>query len=207
MHLDKALVVTWLSMQEVGFYSVAFTFASIHASLGQALGFSSFAALANEPDISQQGLLIAKIFRQASLLYLAAGGAVALAAPWLIAPLFGAEFSPAAKVAALLALATSLAGLANVINEALRGMGNNYPGIGAKLLGSAILALAAWLLIPHFGLLGMAEAASLGAAIQLLILVISLSWLFSLRPAELWGLRLEEFKGLLNRVAAVIHYR
>jgi O-antigen/teichoic acid export membrane protein len=71
--LDKALVVMLLPMVAVGLYAVAFTFGAAYSSIGAAVGLTSFATLANEPDAAQQGQLIARIFRQSSLVYLGAG--------------------------------------------------------------------------------------------------------------------------------------
>jgi O-antigen/teichoic acid export membrane protein len=204
LQLDKALVVSLLSPEMVGWYAAAFAFASVHASLGGALGITSFGALANEPEAINQGRYLAGVFRQATLLYLVVGTAVALVAPLLIVPLFGASFSPAVTPAVVLALATSLIALNNILNEGLRGLGKTLPGIAAQLSGAALVALAAWWWVPPYGLLGMAGAVVVGSVLQLAIMVSAVSALFDLGPAHLWGLRRGELKILYGRVLAIL---
>ncbi len=205
MQVDKTLAVGLLSMDGVGLYAAAFTFASAHGALGGALGITSFSYLANEPDPEQQARKLAQIFRQATLLYLAAGFGVALAAPYAVVPLFGPDFAEAGKPAAILALATSGVSLANVLNEGLRGLGNTYPGILANLLSAAFLALAAMKLVPAWGLSGLASAAVCGALANLCCLIVATLYLLNLRPGQLWGLRPLEIRLLCGRLQALLH--
>ncbi|MGQ9921341.1 MAG: lipopolysaccharide biosynthesis protein [Desulfobacca sp.] len=203
--VDKTLAVGLLPMDQVGLYAAAFTFASAHAALGGALGITSFSYLANEPDREQQARKLAQIFRQATLLYVAAGAGVALLAPYVIVPLFGVDFAAARQPAAILALATSLTSLANVLNEGLRGLGNTYPGILANLLGAGVLAVAAWGLVPALGLPGLAYAAVCGAMATLGGMIAAALIFLKIRPTQLWGLRPLEIKLLCGRFQALMH--
>jgi enterobacterial common antigen flippase len=202
--IDKTLVVGLLPMEKVGCYAAAITFASAHLSLGSALGITSFVCLANEPDPSRRSAFLAHIFRQSTWLYLIAGSGVALLAPIFIIPLFGQAFQLAVKPAVILALATSLLGLSTVLNEGLRGMGITYPGATANLLGGGLVALAAWHLIPAYGLMGMAEAAVLGALVRLLFLMAAVVFLLKVGVGELWGLRVRELKAIAERIYQLI---
>jgi O-antigen/teichoic acid export membrane protein len=202
--LDRTLAVSLLSVDNVGYYAAALTFASIHLSLGSALGIASFVALANEPDKGRQGAFLAQMFRQSTLLYLVAGSGVALLAPLLIVPLFGPGFAPAVQPAIILALATSVTSLGNILNEGLRGRGINYPGIAGYLFGGCILALMAWILIPHFGLVGIAGAAMLGASSRFLVLLVAVVLLFNIAPGQLWGFNREELKAISKRLYHLI---
>jgi enterobacterial common antigen flippase len=203
LQVDKTLVVSLLSTQAVGCYAAAFTFASAHGSLGGALGVTSFAALANEPDSYRQGQYLARVFRQASLLYVGAGAAVALLAPLCIVPLFGPGFAPAVAPAAILALATSFAALGQVLNEGLRGRGTTFPGIAGQLAGGGVVACAAWVWVPLYGLKGLAWAAVCGFLVQLLVLTTAVLILLPLKATDLWGLRREEVKILSGRLLAL----
>jgi O-antigen/teichoic acid export membrane protein len=202
--MDRTLAVSLLSVDNVGYYAAALTFASIHLSLGSALGIASFVALANEPDKDRQGAFLAQMFRQSTLLYLVAGSGVALLAPFLIVPLFGPGFAPAVQPTIILALATSLTSLGNILNEGLRGRGINYPGIAGHVLGGAILALMAWILIPHFGLMGIAGAAMLGALGRFLVLLVAVVLLFNIAPGQLWGFNREELRAISRRLYHLI---
>jgi O-antigen/teichoic acid export membrane protein len=119
--------------------------------------------------------------------------------------LFGQPFAPAIKPAMVLASATSLASLANILNEGLKGAGKVHPGIVGQLLGSGILAIAALLMVPPWGIVGMAWAAVLGAGGQLLFLIAATSYAFKLPVRTLWGVRLEEFKLLWERLRTALN--
>jgi O-antigen/teichoic acid export membrane protein len=206
--IDKALVVFLLPMAEVGYYAAALTFASAHSSLRSALGITSFAAMANEPDRGRQGLMMAEIFRQSTWLMVLAGGGVACLAVLLITPLFGREFFPAVRPAVFLAVATSLIGLHDILNEGMWGIGKTYPGIGANLTGVVVLAISAWYFVPHFGLMGMAGAMIFASLVRLMILIIAACFLLRLRPGLFWGLNLYELKVLSSRLISVLaHYK
>ena len=202
--IDKTLVVGLLSTEAVGCYAAAITFASAHLSLGSALGVTSFVCLANEADPGRRSAFLSQIFRQSTWLYIIAGSGVALLAPILITPLFGQAFQAAVKPAVVLTIATSLIGLSMVLNEGLRGMGMPYPGTAANLLGGGLVALAAWYLIPAYGLMGMAEAAVLGALVRLIFLMAAVVFLLKVGMGELWGLRIGELKTLLARIYHLI---
>ena len=201
---DKALVVSMLSMDLVGCYIAAFSFATVHESIGITLGVTSLAAMANIQDQGQQGAYLCQVFRQATLLYLGAGLGVACLTPWLIVPLFGRSFGPAVKPAMVLALATSLFSLANILNQGLRGAGKAHPGIMGQLLGAGILAIAALLMVPPWGIVGMAGATVFGAGGQLLFLMMATAYSFKLPVRSLWGIRLEEVKLLRERLRSAL---
>lgn len=198
--VDKTLLVSLLSTEMVGYYVAAFTFASAHSSLGYALEITSFAALANEPDKEAQGRYLLQTFRQASLLYATAGMAVALLAPLAIVPIFGAEFRPATGPARILAVGTSLLALGNILSEGLKGRGLVLPGIGGQCLGAALIALAGLLLVPRWGISGLALAFVIGAAGQLTLLIAATSYVFGLKVRGFFGLRMTEVKLLCGRV-------
>jgi len=202
--IDKALLVTLLPTEAVGWYVAAFAFASAHGALGLALGLTSFAALANEREPLYQGRYLATIFRQSTLLYLGAGSLVALMAPMAIVPLFGEKFAPAVTPAAIMALTTSFNALGNILNEGLRGLGNTLPGIIAQLLGTGVVVLGAWIMVPSHGIIGLAWATVVGGGFQLLMLVGVVIWLFGLKPAQLWGVRVEEVKALYGRIFSLL---
>jgi O-antigen/teichoic acid export membrane protein len=192
--MDKALVVTMLSTELVGYYAAAFAFASAHASLGGALGITTFSALANLSDHKEQGRYLTRIFRQSMLLYIGAAVGVALLARLLIIPLFGSIFAPAIQPSAILAFSTSIMALGNVLNEGLRGVGKTLPGLFAQLVGAGITAISAYFLIPKWGLMGMAWATVLGWSSQLTILLGAAILFLGLRLSDFWGVRLGEMR-------------
>ncbi len=203
LQLDKAMVIGMLSAEMVGCYFVAFSIATIHESIGITLGLTSFAALANIPNTQQQGIYLGGIFRQATLVCLGMGLGVAALAPWLIVPVFGQSFAPAVKPTMVLVLAGSLIPLALILNQGLYGSGETLSSILGRLLGCGILATAAVLMVPRWGIVGMAWAAVLGAAGQLFFLVIAAAYFFKMPVGFFWGIRLQEFKLLWERLLSL----
>jgi O-antigen/teichoic acid export membrane protein len=199
-HADRALVVGLLPADAVGWYIAALTFASVHSSLGGALGVTSFAALANETDPIRQGIYLTGVFRQASLLYLILSISMALLCPFLIVPLFGTSFAPARIPCSILVFSTTFIALAQILNEGLRGLGNVYQGISSQLLYGLVMATAAFILIPSLGVMGMAIAATLGALTQLIVMIVFSTRLFRLPLSCLWGLRVSDMTILRNRL-------
>lgn len=104
----------------------------------------------------------------------------------------------------VLALATSLFSLANILNQGLRGAGKAHPGIMGQLLGAGILAIAALLMVPPWGIVGMAGATVFGAGGQLLFLMMATAYSFKLPVRSLWGIRLEEVKLLRERLRSAL---
>jgi O-antigen/teichoic acid export membrane protein len=186
LQLDKILVVSLLSTDAAGIYAVAATFASGQFSLGDALGITSFALISNEKDSQSQEKIITETFRQSALVSF--GGAVVLAGliPFVVKPLFGFEFLRAIWPGVVLALASSLTTSANILNQGLRGAGRPHAGLLSQLVSTAVMGVAALLLLRRFGLMGMACAVLLSASTQVLVLVgAAANWL-QVSPLQFW---------------------
>jgi O-antigen/teichoic acid export membrane protein len=186
LQLDKVLVVGLMNMEAVGIYAVAVAFGNAQSSLGEALGITSFAVLSNEKNADHQGTILSETFRQATLSSAGFGLLLACVVPFLIKPLFGLEFSDAARPAVILTFAAALTTSSSILNQGLRGAGRPYPGIASQLLGTGVLAVAAVLLLPRLGLMGMAWAVVLSGCCQLLVLVIAAATAFRVSLASFW---------------------
>jgi O-antigen/teichoic acid export membrane protein len=79
-------------------------------------------------------------------------------------------------------------------------MGIAYPGAWANLLGGGLVALGAWYLIPHFGLMGIAGGMVIGALGRLIILMAIMVFLLKISLSQLWGLKIDELKALWERI-------
>jgi O-antigen/teichoic acid export membrane protein len=169
--LDKILVVSLLNAEAAGIYAVAVTFGNAQSSLGEALGITSFAIASNEKSSDSRKSFLTETFRHSALVSAGLGLLLACVIPFLVKPLFGIAFSQAVRPAVILAIAAALTTSSDILNEGLRGSGRPYAGIASQLLGTAVLALAAALLLGTFGLTGMAWAVLLGACAQVAVLV------------------------------------
>ena len=204
LQLDKILVVAFMRTEAVGIYAVAVTFSNVqYYALGEALGITSFAVLANEPSIQKQGNILSETFRQATLTALGLGTASACLIPLLIRPLFGPAFSAVVSPAVILTLATSIMAAGNVLHQGLKGAGKPYPAIVSQLVGTAILGLVAMLLSPKFGLNGMAWAVVAGACCQVLLLVVAASAILGVSTISFWPPHRKDVRALYQQLAAL----
>jgi O-antigen/teichoic acid export membrane protein len=203
LQLDKVLVIALMNTQAAGIYAVAVAFGNAQSSLGEALGITSFAVLSNEKSAESQGTILSETFRQATLSSAGFGLLLAAIVPFLIQPLFGAEFSEAARPAVILTFAAALTTSSSILNQGLRGAGRPYPGIASQLLGTGVLALAAVLLLPRFGLRGMAWAVVLSGFCQLLLLVIAAAAMFRVSLSSFWPFGTRDIRVFLQNVMAL----
>ncbi len=186
LQLDKIIVVSLLSAGAAGIYAVAVTFSNAQSSLGEALGITSFASLSNEKSVDQQGKILTETFRQAT--FTSAGLCLLLSCfvPFLIGPLFGQEFAQAIGPAVILTASAALTTPSGILIQGLRGAGRPYPGLASQLLGTGVLAASAALLLPKFGLMGMAWAVVLSASFQIVLLIVIASALLRISPLRFW---------------------
>jgi len=186
LQLDKIIVVSLMSAGAAGIYAVAVTFSSAQSSLGEALGITSFAFLSNAKNIDQQGKILTETFRQATLTATGLGMLLSCLVPFLIGPIFGQEFAQAARPAAILTAAAALTTPSGILIQGLRGAGHAYPGLTSQLLATGFLAVSAALLLPKFGLIGMAWAVAFSACFQIILLIVAASALLRISPLCFW---------------------
>jgi O-antigen/teichoic acid export membrane protein len=203
LQVDKILVVSLMSSEAAGLYVAALAFAGALSPFGDALGITSFGVLSNEKSLEKQVKILTETFRHSALVSFGLGLLLAAAIPLLVRSLFGSDFSRAAHPAMILAVAASLTSSSGILNEGLRGAGRPYAGIAGQLLGTAVMALAAMLLLQRLGLMGMACAVLLGSGMQVAVLVFAAASWLRVSPFRFWPFGARNLKGLCQQVAAL----
>jgi O-antigen/teichoic acid export membrane protein len=203
LQLDKIIVVSLMSAEAAGIYTVAVTFSSAQSSLGEALGIISFALLSNAKSIDRQGQILTETFRQATLTSAGLGLLLSCSVPLLIGPLFGHEFAQAVRPAVILTASAALTTPGGILIQGLRGAGRPYPGLASQLLGTGVLAGSAALLLPKFGLMGMAWAVVLSTFVQIVLLVATASALLRISPLCFWPFGARDARELWRSLMAV----
>lgn len=186
LQLDTILVVGMLNAEAAGIYAVASAFANGQSSLGEALGITSFAVLSNEKNPKQREKIITETFRQSTLISCGAGIALACLIPIVVVPLFGMPFSKAIRPAVVLALAASVAGSVNILNQGLRGAGRPHAGLVSQLVGAGVLAAGGLHFLRGFGLMGMACLVAMSSCVQLLVLIVFAADWLEISPFRFW---------------------
>jgi O-antigen/teichoic acid export membrane protein len=186
LQLDTILVVGMFNAEAAGIYAVASAFANGQSSLGEALGITSFAVLSNEKNPKNREKIITETFRQSPLISCGAGIALSCLIPIMVGPLFGFAYLKAIRPAILLALAASVLGSANILNQGLRGAGRPHAGFISQLIGAGVMAIAALFFLRGFGLMGIAFAIGISACVQLMVLIVAAAEWLEISPIKFW---------------------
>ncbi|HWF13762.1 MAG TPA: oligosaccharide flippase family protein [Candidatus Acidoferrales bacterium] len=203
LQLDTILVVGVFNAEAAGVYAVASAFANGQSSLGEALGITSFAVLSNEANPHERKKIITETFRQSTLISCGAGIVLACLIPIVVVPLFGIAFSKAVRPAILLALAASVLGSANILNQGLRGAGRPLAGVVSQLIGAGVLVVSVLLFLRGFGLMGMAYAVGVSACVQLLVLILAAAEWLEISPLAFWPFSAGNIRLFLQQVGGL----
>jgi len=203
LQLDKILVVSFMSSEAAGIYVVALALAGALSPIGDALGITSFGVFSNEKSLENQEKILTETFRHSALVSFGLGLLLAGMIPFFVHLLFGSEFSRAAHPAMILAIAASVTSSSGILNEGLRGAGRPSAGLAGQLLGTAVMALAAMLLLQRFGLMGMAWSVLLGSFSQVAVMVFAAASWLRISPFRFWPFGANNLKGFGQEVAAL----
>jgi O-antigen/teichoic acid export membrane protein len=196
---DRLAVIVFWDARTVGFYVVAFTFAS--AGLGAiSMAFRDllFPRLSAIRNAEEQKRLMGQTLRYATLLLIPCAGFVAVLSPWLLPLLFGKAFAGAIGLCLLLVLAYLPAALRDIVSNGLRGMGEWRACIFGEAIALGMFALAVWPLASFYGVLGVPIALLIANCISILYLFVLLRHRFELHARDVWGLQPSTFREVVD---------
>ncbi len=170
LHADKAILLWLLGAENLGLYVVALAASSATASITTSTATVTFTAAAQAKP-GEGFERIARTFRISALLWLLFGGMLALAMGWLLPLVYGGEFAAAVNPARLLIVGLAFGGLAEILDQAMRGQGRPLAGLEARIVGLVAILVAGIVLSRSLGLLGMCLAYGTGQAICLTIFI------------------------------------
>ncbi len=169
--LDQFVMSAFISLEDLGHYAVAVSYAIILFPLSSAFASVIFPHVAEEKQTERSLYLIKRVL---GLNFIAAGiGAVSLAllSPLLIPLLFGKEFTPSVYPAIVLLAGTVLLGSSYVLSDGLRGLGLPMTVSKAELTGAVLSILGLVIVLPRFGISGAAWVSSISYLLVFLILM------------------------------------
>lgn len=166
---DKAILLWLMDAENLGIYVVALSASAVIGSITTSAGVVSFtsAAQSNHGEGFEQ---LAKTFRISALLWLIFGGILALAMPFLLPLVYGSEFVSAVNPSRLLILGSAFAGLANLLDQNMRGHGRPFAGLEGRVMGLIVILITGLVFTPRFGLNGMCIAFTLGQFVCMVVL-------------------------------------
>jgi O-antigen/teichoic acid export membrane protein len=176
--LDQTIIGLFLSARDLGLYAVALSFTNLPAFIAQSIGMMAFPHIARgagrSPRRAIQGFFVLTLTVTAAVVV-----ALEVLAGWLMPLLFGADFKDAVALTRILLIGSFFFGLRRVLIDAYKGAGR--PGLGsiAEAVSWFVLAVSIAVLMPAFGVHGVAWASAGAAAASLLVLLVVLmhdSW-------------------------------
>jgi O-antigen/teichoic acid export membrane protein len=170
MHIDKALMLWLLGTQNLGLYTVALSASAVAGSITVSTGMVSF-TMAAQADHGDGFEHLAKTFRLSAILWIIIGSILAVVMPFVLPLVYGRDFAEAIGPAQLLIIGSALAGLADMLEQAVRGQGKAYIGLEGRLAGLIILSVLSILLADKFGISGFCLAFIVGQMVCLCVIV------------------------------------
>lgn len=170
---------------ELGVYVVAFSLASLHASIGASLatyGFSISMDKGEEENIKTSN--IKKYVHNVIFFYMFLTLVMIYVLPSLVTIIFGSAFVKAETIVVWLTPALSMMGVSNVIEEILKGKGIASPGYVTRLVYVVVIFLLFVFLFREDGEEGMAKAVMLASLLQFLLLMKYLQQEFKLKIVD-----------------------
>ena len=165
LQFDKTLVVWLLPAEQIGLYAVAFSAAGVLNSLNQTIGVVAFTEAARrEPGTGFPAL--AQALRRGAMLTVIGGVILCLALPFLLPFVYGQPFSRAVPLARLLLPSVILFGLADILNQDLRGHGKPIAGVAPRIAGLAVMGAVGFYLAGRMGAAGIAIGVIAGEAVS-----------------------------------------
>jgi O-antigen/teichoic acid export membrane protein len=175
--VDQTVIGLFLSPVALGLYVVGVSVTNLPRFLAQSVGMVAYPAVASTADLKAAFRLMWR--------YLWIGVAVVLAvviplealAHVLIPFFFGEDFNRSVPIARVLLAGTVALGARRVLADGARGAG--YPGVGtvAEIGAWVVLAPGLALLVPPFGIDGVALALTVSWLLSLAFLVLMMLWL------------------------------
>ncbi|OHB76966.1 MAG: hypothetical protein A2Z25_02675 [Planctomycetes bacterium RBG_16_55_9] len=157
LQADKAILLWLLGAENLGLYVVALSASAAIGSITNSAAMVSFTAAA-QVERGEGFEKIAKTFRLSAALWLFFGGILAIAMQLLLPLVYGGEFASAVNPARLLILGSAFAGLANLLDQNMRGQGRAFVGLEGRILGLIVILTVGLASTRWLGLNGMCMA-------------------------------------------------
>lgn len=201
-HLDRLVMTFLLPAAALGNYAAAATLAAGVMVLGVTIDLLVFPRLASEVDAEAFRSKYELVTRGSFALIVVAVCGVALLSPYIVPFLFGPEYSSAASLTQLLAVAYGFAAMKSVVGLGLKAANHPLKLGMVELCTLVVLAIAMPTFISLMGAPGAAMAAITAQAVSLIAMLWIARQKLSIRLADLIILKPQDVK--LSRWRALL---
>jgi O-antigen/teichoic acid export membrane protein len=175
--LDQAVVGLLITPVALGFYVVAQAFINLPRLLASSIGLVAYPEVAAQSDPAAARRAMWRYFFLGAALSTLAVGALEVGTGTLVTLFFGSEFSGATSIARILLLGSLFMAARRVLIDGVNGLG--YPGLGtiSEVASWIVLVPTLAILIPRFGVDGVALALTIswGASLLLLLVLVGMA--------------------------------
>jgi O-antigen/teichoic acid export membrane protein len=177
LRLDQAVVGLFLSPVALGLYVVAQAFANLPRLVAASVGVVAFPQVASQSDPRAARRAMWRYFLVGAAFSALVVGVLEIAIGDLVRLFFGSDFTEATPIARILLVAALFIAARRVLTDAINGMG--YPGLGtvSEVASWVLLLPTLAILVPRFGVEGVALALAIswGASLLLLLALVGLT--------------------------------
>jgi O-antigen/teichoic acid export membrane protein/O-antigen ligase len=196
LRLDQVVVGLFLAPAALGLYVVAQAFTNLPRVVAASVGMVGYPEVASQPDRAAARRAMWRYFLLGIVLSALAVGALEVLAGKLVTLFFGSDFSDATSIARILLFGGLFMAARRVLTDGVNGLG--HPGLGtvAEVASWVLLVPAVAILLPRYGVDGVALALTFAWAGSLLLLL-ALVGVGDARLAAAW----RSSRYLVSRVA------
>ena len=171
LRLDQAVVGLFVTPVALGLYVVAQAFTNLPRIVAVSIGMVAFPQIASQRDPAAARRAMWRYFLLGAALCALVVGALEVVAAELVTLFFGSEFSNATSIAQILILGTFFTAARKVLTDGVNGLGNPGLGTAAEVASWVLLVPSVAILLPRYGVEGVALALTFAWAGSLVILV------------------------------------
>lgn len=199
---DRFLLARTTSLDEIGYYMVAYAFAYSVSPTVEAFSQLGFVETAIAGPASSYEILISRL-QLAQVVLIPTVASLLLCAPFAIPFCFGSEYVPAVWPAVFLVPAVAVGSCAKITNRLLQGRKEVRIGTLTDCVGLVVLSVCALAWCPSQGAFGFAVAFLAASTVRMGILIVYLTRIAEIPLTELWGLR----RSVLQRIWSTLGAR
>lgn len=204
LRFDQFLVGYFLTLDQVGIYSVAVVLAEVAMKFANVVAKVLFAKVSSL-DAESATRLTGRTLRATMALAFISVGGLALLGPWLIRLFFGEAFIGASTALRLLLPGTFLFNITQVLYSDLSGRGLPAVGMYASLTSLAVTFIGNFWLTPRLGVNGAALTSSIAYAVGAMFILTIYLRTTGEKAREVLVLSREDLRlvgGLMRRMSA-----
>jgi len=203
LRLDQLLIAAWLPPHVLGLYAVAVTWSNGLSPLFGAVGMVLFPRLANITDPTQQGEVLARSARLGTMIAFGLVIPLLLVTPFAFRLLFGEPFGMAIPACLILVLAGGIAGLNQILEDGLRGLGKPGHVTLAEVGGLIMTMVGLTLLLKPLQSVGAAITSLASYGVTLVVLIGLVSKQVNVSPLVLCIPTRSDIRMLADRVWSI----